>query len=200
MAKKLGRMTLEAKKRVQLAEFAVCMAAGLDQYQICEEMGLHTNEYESLRSRFYRELELEHSGKPTSKLYLDYVNRQGKLIRDLEDLKKRMRGDEVETEGKKQSKSETWASGAGAQAFVGAVRVQADIYDRMISTGQSLELIKKAPKRIEYIGGKHVANLTTSEIEEEIQKELKEAQSLVSKKKSKQAAKVLAFYPKADEG
>lgn len=185
-------MARTKKKTETLARFAALMGLGMSREQICLEMGLHTNEYEATRERFYKELELEHTGKSTLRTFVDYTNRQSKLIRDLEDLKDRLRG-------KEDKKAENWGSGAGANAFVGAVRVQADIYDRMVSTGQSLELVKKAPKRIEYIGGKAIGEMKTEELEAKIQEELERSQALVDPKESKESGKVIVFYPKMDE-
>ena len=75
------------------------------------------------------------------------------------------------------------------------MKVQAQIFDKMIDVGQSLDLIRKAPKRIEYVGGKPVSEMSTEEVESQILKEVQEGKAIVDKKQSTEASKVLAYYP-----
>lgn len=180
-----------AGKKEKMARFAALMALGFDENQIAIEMDLHPKELDAMIVRFYRELEVRHGEKSSLRLYLDYVNRQSQLVRDLEGVKNKLRGDDAAQSGK-------WETGAGATAFVGAVKAQADIFDRIIQTGQSLEVIKAAPKRIEHVGGRAVKELNARELKEAIQDELDSMKRLVNPKKSRHASKVIAIYPKQD--
>jgi len=179
-----------AKKREKLAEFAAMMALGLTEDQIILEMGLNPSEFEALMERFYKEQEIRQVAKTALQTYLDYTNRQTQLIRDLEGLKLKLR---EKDKGK-------WGTGSGANAYVGAVKAQSEIYDKLISTGQTLDLIKAAPKRIEQIGGQSVRDMDPEELREAIRLEMKLAQKMVDKKRSRHAGKkVVALYPGNDD-
>lgn len=176
-------------QREKLAEFAALMAMGFDENQIILEMGLHHIEFEALLERFYREQEVRVAAKTSMRTYLDYANRQNQLIRDLEGLKNQLRGKEDEADDKRK-----WATGAGAGAYVGAVRAQSEIFDKVISTGQSLEIIKVAAKRIEHVGGRSVKDMNPEELRIAIQNELTAMQRMVNPKKSKHARKPVVLH------
>lgn len=92
--------------------------------------------------------------RPIEEVYVDYVLRQTALVKDLEDVKKGF------------GKSKQFS------ALVGAIKAQSEIHDKIIARGQEFELIHKAPTGMKFIGSVAVADLSATEVQDLMNKEL----------------------------
>lgn len=113
---------------------------------IIDLTGLEAEAYKVLRTRLLEEKAAELQSKPAEHVYVEYVIWQSQGIVDLT----KMIGDF------KKSKQ--------YNAMVGAVRVRAELYDKLIARGQEFGVFKKTPERKEVVGGFILADLTSDKL------------------------------------
>lgn len=173
-----------ADRKAVLITFLDMLARGFTKEEIVQALGLETNQFEALLARIYSETEDEHSSKTPLRIFAEYVIKKNAILRDLEDLKDELRGKNKPAEEKKK-----WYNG---QAFVMACRLQSEIIDQQIRTGQDLGVIEKKPEGIVLINGRDPREMDEAELEESIARELAEAGHLL-KDGGAIGGKVLAF-------
>lgn len=172
-----------ADRKAVLIHFLDLLARGFTKEEIVQQLGLETNQFEALLARIYADTEDEHSSKTPLRIFAEYVIKKNAIIRDLEALKDELRGKNKPADAKKK-----WYN---AQAFVMACRLQSDIINEQIKTGQDLGVIEKRPEGILLIDGRDPREMDEDELEETIARELIEAKGILDS--GADGGKVLAF-------
>jgi hypothetical protein len=192
----LKKKTVQKKEIVvedpnkSLAKFVELINKGLPREEIIEQLGLKTNQFESLLGAFYTGAENEIESKSPLKLYAEIVSGKRKLFRDLERFKDAMETGVPKADGTPGAK---WRNG---QAYVQAVKTQDLLLDSMVTTGQGLGLVQKAADRVHLIGDKDVRDMDADTIEAEVLKMMEETRELLAGKNTdpnKDRGKVLSF-------
>jgi len=178
-----GKLT-QIERRELLTQFARLLAGGADRTEIVEQLDILDSQYEMLLQGTFIALENEISGKSTIRLYAEYVSRQLQLSRDLEDLKAGLRG-------------ARWKNG---QAYVGAVKTQSEIMDKIIKTGQELEIIVKRADKVMLIDGRDPREMDRDELASTLKNEIREARALSSRNdRGRKKGKILTIDPSKKE-
>jgi hypothetical protein len=157
----MARKTQKEKQDL-LVRFTILLGQGYNKEEIEEALGLLPGAYEPLLSRFYEQAEAGFKGKNNLRIFLDYSTRQVQLVRDLERLKQAL-------------EERNWKNG---QAYVGAVKAQSEILDKMISTGQDLGLIQKIAEKFIMVGGTDVRDMDMKQLMGAMEEEINAAQKL----------------------
>ncbi len=173
-----------ADRKAVLITFLDMLARGFTKDEIVQILGLETNQFEALLSRVYTDTEEEHSAKTPLRIFAEYVIKKNAILRDLEAQKNELRGKDKPEKAKKK-----WYN---AQAFVMACRLQSEIIDQQVRTGQELGVIEKRPEGIILIDGRDPREMDEAELEDTLVRELAEADNLI-KDKNAPVGKVLAF-------
>ncbi len=174
----------EKEKQTLLIRFTTQLGLGYNKEEIEDNLGLNPGDYEPLLSRFYEQAESGFKSKSNLRIFLDYTTRQAQLVRDLERLK-------IALEGKQ------WKNG---QAYVGAVKVQSDILDRIIATGQDLGLIQKIAEKFIMVGGVDVRDMDMPKLMNSLEEEIISVRKLQGgRKRGRKNNNVIAFKPNVDE-
>lgn len=114
--------------------------------EIIELTGLDADAYKALRQKLLEEKAAELQSKPAEHVYVEYVIWQSQGIVDLTTMIDQFR------------KTKQY------NAMVGAVRVRAELYDKLIAKGQEFGVFKKTPERKEVVGGFILADLTSDKL------------------------------------
>jgi len=182
--KKRKRKVLKKKpiaaSRLQLAEFVLLLNKSKTREEIIDEMGLNTNQFESLFNKYYSESETEQQNKTPLRIFTEIVGKKNQLVRDLEDLKGFLSDNKYKN----------------AQAYVAAVKTQSDMLDELVKLGQALGLIIKTPEQVLLVGGKDVRDMDETERQMSIMKEMEQIRGMVAKtgtSKNKRIGQVIAF-------
>lgn len=138
------------------------LSEGLTDKEVMDEIGVSAEDYNQFKAAMFDAKAEEIRGRPIEHVYVEYLINQASNIKDLTDL--------VIKKGSHQ-----------LNAMVGAVRVRAEIYDKIIKTGQEMGVIKRAPQQHEVIGGIIVADLTSEKLRALITNELRELGGLMKK-------------------
>jgi hypothetical protein len=157
----------QKEKQDLLVRFTQQLGLGYNKEEIEVNLGLLPGDYEPLLSRFYEQAESGFKSKNNLRIFLDYSTRQSQLIRDLERLKQAL-------------ENRNWKNG---QAYVGAVKAQSEILDKLISTGQELGLIQKIAEKFVVVGGMDVRDMDMKQLYAAIEEEINEAQKLRKSRK-----------------
>lgn len=108
--------------------------------------GLEAEAYKALRQKLLEEKAAELATKPAEHVYIEYVVWQTQGIVDLTKMIDQFR------------KTKQY------NAMVGAVRVRAELYDKLIAKGQEFGVFKKTPERKEILGGFVLADVTSDKL------------------------------------
>lgn len=153
--------------KVQVQEAIVTiyghMCEGKLDNEIIADMGLTPEEYKKLRSAMFDAKADEVRSTPTEHVYVDYMIKQARNIKDLTDM----------IEEFKTTKQYT--------ALVGAVRVRAELYDKLIAKGQEFGLIHKEPDKKQVLAGVMVADLSNKQLKTMIVGELDNLNQLMAR-------------------
>lgn len=114
--------------------------------EIIELTGLEAEAYKALRQKMLEEKAAELQAKPAEHVYVEYIIWQTQGIVDLTKMLDKFR------ETKQYN------------AMVGAVRVRAELYDKLIAKGQEFGVFKKTPERKEIVGGLVLADLSSDKL------------------------------------
>jgi len=173
-----------ADSRLQLAEFVKLLVKHKTREEIIDELGLNTNQFEAFYAKFFEEVESEENSKTPIKRYVEFVQVQTQLVRELEWLVQHLKSEKK-----------------NGQAYVAAIRTQSEIYEKIIKTGQELRLIVKAPESVLLVDGRDAREVDADELELEVNRELQAIRGLIDSKKKKGnsgASNVLAFRKPED--
>lgn len=127
-----------------------------------DELGVDTATYGKIKRHMLDRKAVEIHNRPTEHVYVQYILDQAQNLRVLTDMIK------TNTADKNQN------------AVVGAIRLRADLYDRIITKGQECGLIEKEPERREIIAGVIVADLTNRQLQGVLKTELFEITQMMS--------------------
>lgn len=139
------------------------MIAGSTDDEIMDVLGIDAETF-SLAKKFMLESRAEVlRSQPREHVYIEYVTRQE---HNIQDLNKFISG----LDSKKQY-----------NALVGAIRLRADIIDRIVTKGQEFGLIRKEPERREVVAGVLVAELSTPDLRKAIAGQVSKLNELVER-------------------
>jgi len=181
--KKTVKSISRSERREILAQIADLLGRGYSKDEIIEMVGLEAKSFEPFLNRIFSALEGDHSTKSPLRLFAEYTLRKNTIVRDLEALKDELRGKNKPPDAKKK-----WYN---AQAFVMACRLQSDILDQQIKTGQELGIIERKPDGLVLINGQDPREMSDIELEDSIRKELMETVAMLEG--TPKRGKVLAF-------
>jgi hypothetical protein len=151
--------------RTWVAKMRTYMVDGEDDARIVASEGWNPEVVSLLRDAVYQQERLI-ARRSAEDTFVDYVLRQEGCIRDLNDLIPTL-----------QQGEKTMA------AAVTAIKVKSDIFERVIKMGQDLDIVAKAPKRLEHmvVDGIDVSSMTDANLRETVLKTLSRFQKLASK-------------------
>lgn len=159
--------------RAQAIQFTALFASGFDRSQIIDLMSLGPVEYgklfEIMMSLYQEQIE---AASPEQS-YAHYVIRQTALMRELQQVK----GFASKEDGSGLSDSKN------AQVFLGAVKAQSDLADKIIRTGLELGILKRSTKGPGTIDGYDPRDLDARELGKIVEEQIAEAQRIAEKKK-----------------
>lgn len=122
------------------------LTSGNSDAEAMDMMGLSSDTYVDLKRRLVDEKAAELKNKPAEHIYVEYIIWQTMGIVDLT----KMMG---EFKRLKQY-----------NAMVGAVRVRAELYDKLIAKGQEFGVFKKTPERKEIVAGMAISEMGNKEL------------------------------------
>lgn len=184
--KKAGGAKTAPYMREQAVQFTMLFASGFDRSQIISLMELGPSEYEKMFATMINLYEKEITATSPQKAYVHYVIRQTALMREIQQLKGKLSnaGGEGLSDPKK------------AQAFLGAIKVQSDMADRIIRTGVELGVLERSRKGALSINGLDPRDAEDRELGEMLEKQISEARQIANKSKSKgKGAKIFVLKP-----
>lgn len=178
----------KAYLRAQVMQFTTLFASGFDRAQIIELMELGPSEYEKLAHVMLQTYEKEIEATSPQKAFAHYVIRLTSNMRELQQMKGKLAN----------------ADGTGlsdpkkAQAFLGAIKVQSDMADRIIKTGLELGVLQRSSKGPGTIEGYDPRDVGDKKLGEIVEAQLAEARKISEKKNSrkKRADNVYVLKPK----
>lgn len=128
-----------------------------------DELGVDTATYNKIKRHMLDAKAVEIHNRPTEHVYVQYILDQSQNLREL-------------TKMIADSKS-----AKNYNALVGAVRLRADIHDRILTKGQEVGLIEREPERKEIIAGVIVADLSNRQLQGVLRNELDEINTMMGK-------------------
>ena len=148
------RLTKEQIQAAVLTIFEHLSKGKSDKY-IMRKMGFTAEEYEKIKIALFDYKADELRKRPDEHAYVEYLLNQNQNLRDLTKMIDNF------DEAKQHS------------AMVAAIRVRAEIYDKLIAKAQEFGLIRKTPERKEIVAGVMVAELSNKELKKALVSELK---------------------------
>lgn len=143
------KLTKEQMKEAILRLYGL-LCDGTDETDVLDEMGLNAEEYEKLKHRMFEVKSAELQSTPPEHFYIQYIIDQTKNIKDLTDIVDQFKDTRQPT------------------ALVGAIRVRAEILDKIIAKGQEFGILKKTPNRTEIVAGVAIAELSDGDLKKQI--------------------------------
>lgn len=134
------------KLRAACAKLRAYLAAGDSDHEICEKMGLSWGDYEELKGKMMAFESAKVVTQSSEQVYVEYLMNQEKNIHALSTM------------------IDSFQDSRQHAAMVGAVKARADIYDKMIKTGQEFGFIEKMPERTEIVAGVMVRDLSEQDL------------------------------------
>jgi len=122
------------------------MLEGASEAKVAEDYGWDAETLASVRRIMFEAQTSQLRGMSREDHFVEYRLNQGKNLKDLGDLIKNL------------DKSKQY------NALVGALRLRADIHDRLVAKGQEFGIIKKEPERKELVGGLLVGDMGTDAV------------------------------------
>lgn len=181
---KKDRRIEQSQQRQLLADFAVCINRGKTRDEIINDLGISSDDFDKLHTKYYKQIEREQEGKSPLRIFSEYVSLQQEFVRTLWEF--------VEDSKKRNYKN--------AQAFVAGVRAQSEILDKIIKTGQDLGVIVKTPERLLIVDGNDARDMDSAELRHYTLRKLQQVQAMVEKsKKRRKQAKVIQFSSAQDQ-
>jgi hypothetical protein len=112
-----------------------------------ELMGLDAPTFQVLKQKLLDEKAAELKNKPAEHVYVEYIIWQTQGILDLTKMMDQFR------------KTKQY------NAMIGAVRVRAELYDKLIAKGQEFGVFKKTPERKEIVAGMVLSDMTSKDLQ-----------------------------------
>jgi hypothetical protein len=139
------------------------LTSAKEDYEIADALDVDVAELGPLRTALLEDKAQEIANKPPEHLYVEYILAQTANIRVLSDMIKEFKTTRQHN------------------AMVGAVRVRAELYDKIIAKGQEFGVFKKAPERREILAGVMVSEMTTRDLKGAIVGAIGEMSTLMSR-------------------
>jgi hypothetical protein len=139
------------------------LVSAKEDWEIADALDVDVAELATLRTSLLEEKATEIANKPPEHLYVEYILAQTANIRVLSEMIKEFKTTRQHN------------------AMVGAVRVRADLYDKIIAKGQEFGIFKKAPERRELVAGLVVSEMTTRDLKGAIVGAIGEMDKLMSR-------------------
>ena len=151
-------MAQKSRKEVRLAVAALHshLLEGLDPEEIMSVESWEEPDFEFYYRKLVDEKVSVIQDQSIEETYFHYVLDQSQCIRALDDIAKR------------------FGTSKQYNALVGAIKAKSEIHDKIITRGQALELIHKAPKGIKFVGNIAVDGLSPREVKKMMERELAE--------------------------
>lgn len=134
-----------ASRKKLLARIQAAVAAGEEEADVIEELGLTREQYDVVRQDYYRQHEVGLQSKLRPEhAFIDWLVYHRALIRELNDFIKAQQvavASGSQAEGQPQT---VRLVDMDPKAHLGAIKLKSEIYEKMIDRGQNLGLIKKA--------------------------------------------------------
>lgn len=144
-------------KKTDLIEAAATLyqlrVEGKKEPECQEALGLDADDFADVQSFLLESRAETHRTRPREHVYVEYELETRKSIHDLDGLIKNL------------------DANSQYNALIGAIRLRADLVDRIIAKGQEFGLLKKQAERRELVGGLVIAELGTGELKGEIVKQ-----------------------------
>lgn len=137
------------------------LAAGHTDADVRRELNLDPENYKFLRRLMLEKKAAELRDKPQDHAYIEYVLEQRGNIRALENVVKELRGSNQHN------------------AMIGALRLKADLVDRILDRSQEFGLVKKAPDRKVITAGIMVQDLSNDDLIKAIDDQMETFRTLV---------------------
>lgn len=162
--KKKKEIVLSRKTKLELAsQIYDLMVQGGSDSDIIDTLSIDPQTY-LIAKKFLLEMKaLEEESMSSKERYAQYVINQQRNILDLDELTTNLN-----------SKTQY-------NALVGAIRLRADIFDRLITTGQTLGVINKEPEKRVVLGGVAIADLKDKELRRGVVKAFAGLERLIKK-------------------
>lgn len=142
------------RRREQALYIYELKADGQTDDEIMEEMDLDQSEFDQLVGEMFSLKKEDVQSKQPADIFVQYQLDMDRNISDLDVLIANL-------DRKKQY-----------NAVIGAIRLRADIQDRVLKTGQELGIINRAPKQVAMFGGLVMAELSSDDLKKYIATEL----------------------------
>ncbi len=136
---------------------------GAEPHEMREKLGCDVNEFAKLLEGFYKYDAEETRLRTTERVYTDYIIEQGRNVRDLTDLISELGGEEK-----------------SGSARVSAIKVRADIFDRIIAKGQEFGFVKRKPQE-KIVAGVLVDRMSNNELQAACTDELQHLGNLMTR-------------------
>lgn len=148
------------------ADIRARVAAGMTDQEIRVELGLSEVAFDKLRRDTITEELVTVKNRPAELIYSEYRIRMNRIANDLHDVSIEGRADK----------------GKNLQAAMGALKAEAAVINQMITTGQELGVLPRAPKSTNHtvIGGFILGAMTDNELHD-VQKGMKSDRSRLKK-------------------
>lgn len=157
-------LKISAKEYDQAAEYLwYLLLEGYDDEQARAEIDIDLDDYKKLKLHALDKRSAEIKATPIEHVYAQYLIDQNRNLRDLDDMIGQF----------KTSKQ--------YNAMVGAVRLRADLTDRILSVGQECGVIHKAPTKKQIVHGFVIGELSNSQLQDVIHKELSDMNAMMAK-------------------
>jgi hypothetical protein len=139
------------------------LLSGKTDEEATDELGVDPDDYNRIKLRAFDLKAQELRRAPVEHVYAQYILDQTRNIKELTNMLGEFR------------------SSRQHNAFVGGIRLRADLYDRILTKGQECGLIHKSPEQRQIVAGVVVADLSNKQIQAMIKKELEVATTMMEK-------------------
>lgn len=171
-----------------LASLRICIANDNTEEEIMKELDLSPINLSTLKKKLADVDGGEITGQAPIEIFLEYILRQKRIIKDLDAIHTRAIG----------------ANPVQGQVAIGACKAKSDILDRIIDRGQSLGVYDKKPAELKLLGDLNLDDMDLGELKDQVHKEMEEIKLIVGDNRKEyevgESGEVIPFKPKVIEG
>lgn len=163
--------TKETKRTKLLVQIRELLAEGESPEEIQGQLRLPEELFGGLLEEYYQREVLSITSKSTERIYVDYVKRQSNLIRRLRKLETALTVD---------ARTGALVS-IDPKVHLGAIKAQSEILDAIVTTGQKMNILEKAPEKRQIIAGVVVRNMDNETLAGTITGQLQRVKNLMER-------------------